>query len=419
MISESLLSQSLRGDSVTPIFLGPEDIPWLDRMIEEFTRYKGRRFGDLKERLKEPMPFSAPPFKKDLATLSLLRTLQRTDVADSNIDAKSPIKARLLRAALFRANHKLQDKQKAIIEVANSFQISPEILMNLLFSDLKAERLIDTSSLSNLTSLQLALQTNLSLVKALLARSKNVKIEIYGQCRPVIRQAKLKGLICVIETNETNETNQNTNPEVKPKTNPEMANGFRLMVSGPYSIFRHTLIYGRHLGELLPFLQNCDRFELEATCILKQQEKVLKLTSGAPLPPKKESKRFDSALERSFFREFSKMAIDWNLIREPEPIISGNGWIFPDFEIRNRHFLERRYFLEIVGFWHPDYLRDKLKKLQAAKLSNFIICVDRKYACGNSLDWQATGGHIFEFSKRINPAGILELISSPHPICGY
>ena len=72
-------------------------------------------------------------------------------------------------------------------------------------------------------------------------------------------------------------------------------------------------------------------------------------------------------------------------------------------------------FLEIVGFWHPDYLRDKLKKLQAAKLSNFIICVDRKYACGNSLDWQATGGHIFEFSKRINPAGILELISSPHP----
>ena len=407
MISESLLSQSLRGNSVTPLFLGPEDIPWLDRLIEEFARFKGRRFGDLKARLKEPMPFSALPFKKDLATLTLLRTLQPARTGDS----KSAIKARLLRAALFRTQCKLQDKEKAIIEVANCFQILPEILMNLLFSDLWAERLIEHNSISNLTALQLALQTNLFLVKSLLARSRNVKIEIYGQCRPVIRQAKLKGLICVIETNESK---QKTYGEMKLNSNTEMYNGFRLIVSGPYSIFRHTLIYGRHLGELLPFLQNCDRFELEATCLVKQKERVLKLTSGAPLPPKKESKRFDSQLERSFFREFSKLAIDWNLIREPEPIISGRGWIFPDFEIRNRRFPERRYFLEIVGFWHPDYLRDKLKKLAAAKLTNFIICIDRKFACGNSHEWQATGGHIFEFSKRINPASILELISSPH-----
>ena len=389
MISESLLLQSLRGNSVTPLFLGPEDIPWLERLIEEFARFEQRPYHELKDHLKQPLAFSAPPVKRELACLTIMKVLRQSETHTS----KNIIKARLARAALFKASHHYQNKEKAMSEVATRFEILPELLLKVLFSDLKAERLVKTNALAELDSHQLALLANLNLVKALLARSKGVKIEIFGQCRPVIRQAKLKGLICIVET-------------------AAMAKGFRLIVSGPFSIFHHTLIYGRHLGELLPFLQLCHQFKLEANCWIKGKERILRLSSGAPLPPANQSKKFDSLLEQKFFREFTKLTLDWDLIREPEPIVAGSSWIFPDFELRHRHYPERRWLVEIVGFWHPDYLAQKFNKLKASNLLNFIICIDRKYACGQSADWHSTGAQIFEYSRSIDVKILLKFISS-------
>ncbi|MCA9965577.1 MAG: DUF790 family protein, partial [Anaerolineales bacterium] len=35
----------------------------------------------------------------------------------------------------------------------------------------------------------------------------------------------------------------------------------------------------------------------------------------------------------------------------------------------------RRALIEIVGFWHPNYLRRKLEQVHAANLSNLILLV--------------------------------------------
>ena len=83
------------------------------------------------------------------------------------------------------------------------------------------------------------------------------------------------------------------------------------------------------------------------------------------------------------------------------------------FEIRHRKFPERRWYLEIVGYWRPNYLREKFAKIQDAAIANFIICIDKKNACGELTEWGATGAHVIEYSKLINPQKVLEFIQRP------
>jgi hypothetical protein len=61
-------------------------------------------------------------------------------------------------------------------------------------------------------------------------------------------------------------------------------------------------------------------------------------------------------------------------------------------------------------YWRPDYLRDKYAKLQAAKLENFILCIDRKNLCGSLDEWALPGAHLIEFSGHVDAAKLLSCI---------
>ncbi len=87
-------------------------------------------------------------------------------------------------------------------------------------------------------------------------------------------------------------------------------------------------------------------------------------------------KPFDSLLEQRFAKDFRRVAPDWDVIREPRPITSQSSIIFPDFELVHRHEPSRRLLLEIVGFWTPKYLEEKLERLRHTQLDNIILCID-------------------------------------------
>ena len=79
------------------------------------------------------------------------------------------------------------------------------------------------------------------------------------------------------------------------------------------------------------------------------------LKTGDPIFPSGEPRRYDSQLEERFARDFARLAAAWEVVREPEPVVVGRGLVFPDFALIHRTRTERRWLLEIVGFWTPDY----------------------------------------------------------------
>jgi predicted nuclease of restriction endonuclease-like RecB superfamily len=186
--------------------------------------------------------------------------------------------------------------------------------------------------------------------------------------------------------------------------------GVELEVSGPLALFRHTLVYGRALSALIPRVLWCNRFELRAECETSSTGAVatLSIRSGDPLRVGRELPAYDSQLEERFAKDFRKAAPSWTVVREPRPVEALGSLIFPDFELVHRHDPDRRWLLEIVGFWTPKYLEEKLRKLRAARLSRLVLCIDEERGCSDAeLPDDAL---IVRYRRRIDVRAVLALV---------
>jgi predicted nuclease of restriction endonuclease-like RecB superfamily len=123
--------------------------------------------------------------------------------------------------------------------------------------------------------------------------------------------------------------------------------------------------------------------------------------------PARELPAFDSKLEERFATEFAKLALEWEVIREPEPIALDDGLLFPDFELRRRTTGEH-YWLEVVGFWTPEYLAKKLAQLRSARLSKLILCIDVARQCDDA-ELQALGP-VVRFRRTIDVRAVIAII---------
>jgi predicted nuclease of restriction endonuclease-like RecB superfamily len=87
---------------------------------------------------------------------------------------------------------------------------------------------------------------------------------------------------------------------------------------------------------------------------------------------------FDSRMEADFAAEFQEKLGDargkWHLTREDEVLLLGDNVMIPDFAFTHKED-GRRALVEIVGFWHPEYLRRKLEKVRAAGRDDLILLV--------------------------------------------
>ena len=91
-----------------------------------------------------------------------------------------------------------------------------------------------------------------------------------------------------------------------------------------------------------------------------------------------ESVEFDSALEEAFYGAFASSSTGWAISREPEPLITGKWLYIPDFLLEKDGM---RVYVEIAGFWTPEYLRRKVAKLKEIKDRELIVLADEKTSC--------------------------------------
>ena len=55
-------------------------------------------------------------------------------------------------------------------------------------------------------------------------------------------------------------------------------------------------------------------------------------------------------------------------------LLLGDTVMIPDFALTHKR-LGQRVLIEIVGFWHPDYLRRKVEKVRAAHCQHLLLLV--------------------------------------------
>jgi predicted nuclease of restriction endonuclease-like RecB superfamily len=208
LLPEADLPLRVEGRDAFFDFLGPQDEPWLRVLLGELARFEGRRRRELAERLAEPLPCETPYFKRRAATRVLFGLWRRERVA-----ALPPVEAR---ARLFRAAGAAEAaRDEHLARVAASFEVEPRVLLESLFADLPGERVVRAPEPPPAVA-EVVLRTNLAVVQAALQRASTIELRVEGGVRPLVRLAKLRGLLCLA---------------VEPQ---------RLQLSGPFSLFRHT-----------------------------------------------------------------------------------------------------------------------------------------------------------------------------------
>jgi len=382
LLPDHLLNCRAAGSAVVPHFLAEHDHFWLRSLLEEYERFVGRPHRELTARLRQPLPCEAPPEKLKLAVEALLR-------AQRSGRTSAPVPPRRARAMVFaEAAHTTETSLAVLSRVAKTLGVTVGELRDSLFADLPGERLVEAPS-RPVSAVELALRTNLALVQRLLFRVKALRVDVEGHTRPLVRHAKWRGLICTV----VDRAGQG---------------GASLEISGPFALFRHTRLYGRALGELIPLLAWCSRFRLDADCVVDGRRRTLQLATGDPIFPATAPRQYDSRIEEQCARQFRRAAPEWDVVREPEPIAVDGTLIFPDLGLQSRSDPGRRWLLEVVGFWTPDYVSRNLALYRKALVGNLILCIDEARNCSDGD--LPPGARIVRFRRRVAPAAVLRAI---------
>jgi predicted nuclease of restriction endonuclease-like RecB superfamily len=374
--------------SYRPQFLDRRDEPWISALIDEYQRFEAEPNHLWKQRLKEPLPFNCPHRKLRF----VLKAFDELFPQEYLYQGK---KIRELRQELFTLAENFSNfgtsgrREQILSNFVNPLFIDAiqrgESLDTLLFADLPSEKRLGRVP-KEISMADIILAANTHLIRSIIQRSLRLDIKIRGQIRPIVRQALLRGLICVAKP-------------LQAQTEFDAI----VSLSGPLGLFRHARVYGRLLGEVIPFLPQCNRFSLHAFVPEGEQIRIWRIESGDPIRASS-IKKFDSQLERKFSAEFSKVAPDFDLVREPQAIMVDGRFMFPDFAIKHRTNPDCMWLLEIVGYWTETYLRKKLESLNRAKLDRLIICVSSKL--GSSDQWPKSA-QLVPFDRWINPKDVL------------
>lgn len=163
---------------------------------------------------------------------------------------------------------------------------------------------------------------------------------------------------------------------------PLAGGGYRVAVDGPISPFvKATRRYGRQFAAFLPALFLSQKWRMQATVRLPylDEDVTYQLDDEQPFSSHfKQSGLYDSQFEADFAAEFAARFGEergqWRLAREDEVLLLGDAAMIPDFSLTHKQD-GRRVLIEIMGFWHPNYLRRKLAKVKAANRKDLILLV--------------------------------------------
>jgi predicted nuclease of restriction endonuclease-like RecB superfamily len=253
-------------------------------------------------------------------------------------------------------------RQEIIQEAACQFETTVDILEETLYADRPAHYILRATG-KQWTPEELIERYNLELARGVLYWASQITIDAASSYKDLWRYIKYFKLM--FEAEEKAE------------------GGYTIKLDGPISPFvSSTIRYGRQMAVFLPALLLCEQWQLQATVHPPQSRHPLTYHLDYTSSLRSHFKRsgaFDSRLEADFAQEFEQKIGGkrghWQLKRESEILLLGDTVMIPDFTFVDDQDDSRKILLELVGFWHPDYLRRKVEKVRRANCSHLLLLV--------------------------------------------
>ncbi|HEX8847423.1 MAG TPA: DUF790 family protein [Pyrinomonadaceae bacterium] len=361
MLTADLARSWRRGGSIRPLYIPTDDADYLrdaTHLINLFHEHEGHARRDLDQVLEEYVG-TGTDYKILRGFIKLL-----TDRCDfETASAKEPLE---IRRALFRkarAHHPVtQDeslRSEVIREAAQELDCAPEVILEGLYADLPENQRLE--GFKALEARELLNLYNISQAQALLYHCVEMRLTVETQDPESYRE--LFGAIKAYRLIHTIKGSPQT--------------GYEVRLDGPVSLFQRSQKYGVQMAVFLPALLLCKGWRMRAEIaqsVAKGQESAFYELASSQ---KRLSSHYlsDPLAENSILEKFAanwgRSETSWELSPSREVIDLGESAFIPDFVLRRAD--GQQFYLEILGFWTPQHLAERLKEFEHAGFKNFIL----------------------------------------------
>ena len=437
MLTADLARSRTTDETVTPLFIDSDKEQYRQtarELIDLFDAHLGEPKGDLEDAIDE-LTVADTDYKIIQGLAKLLRD-------ESEFETIAPTEPREIRQRLFeKANERYpivrqptlgEDTQKLEIysAVADELGISLEECYTGMYADLEHNKQLvrfgnrvfedygnneSGSSTTHLTGQSddryrkdditagwLLDRYNLALAQAVLYDATEMRIRVWDHFGTVFSYVKLFGLMHRIYP---------VDAEGERVAGTDRADGYEAVLDGPASLFSQTRKYGIRLANFLPALPLCDRWEMEAAIATDRSSsrtRTFSLDHTDSLSSHYSTgTEFDSDVERTLANKWQRANTEWVLVREDDVLDLGGEIMLPDFAVE--HPDGRRALLEIMGFWTPEYLDEKLSKIRSANVDNLVVAVSERLDCAEE-DFGEAADRVLWFKSGIHVYDVVELV---------
>ena len=386
MLTADLAMSYRRGNRISPRYLQSDDPRHLQTAADLaiiVEQHRGRRRAELERALDEYIGVGT-----DYKILRGLIKLLTDRCEFETAGAKDPAE---IRRALFTkaaAYHPVvaddQLRQRLMAEVAAELECSPEDVMAGLYADLSGnQRLV---AFEEMSAEDLLDRYNLAQAQALLYRCSEMRLRIDqqepGVTRRLFAEIKAFRLIHAIRGNP--------------------ASGYDAQLSGPVSIFHRSQRYGVQMAVFLPALLLYPGWRLRAEIGTKTGAAFFELDSkqkqlrshyvADDLQP--QNPQITKLLE-----DFGKFDGEWIAQPSQEVIDLGESAFVPDLVFIREG--DEPIYLELLGYWTPRSLNERLKEFARAGFGNYAIAASEEMRCSRDAPSQLPP-NVIVYKKSLN-----------------
>ena len=378
MLTKDLLRVSRRGGGFQPEFAGRTHRPLAAKVLGTYQGHVGQR----RERLEAALE----DLETETEDFKLVRGFAKLLEREATFETDAPIPPERARRTAFEAAESVggddagagggvvteSERTTALERTADRLGVEPQTVETSMYADLE-ERQVLRSFDARWEPDELLAQYNLSLAQTTLFDATEVRVRTSD---PKALVSAVKRLRLMYEIR-------------KGGGNSEGPSEREVVVTGPDALFRRTRRYGTRFARLLRTVVKADAWTLEAEIDDRGTERTMHLSDADPVSvpgtdPVAEV-TYDSGVEADFAARFRSLGLDWELVREPEPLEAGARVMIPDFAFDWAHSDFRVYF-EIMGFWTPEYVEKKLDQIENLEDVELLVAVDESLGAGEALE---------------------------------
>jgi len=293
------------------------------------------------------------------------------------------------------------DRAAVIAEAAAALGATSEVVEQALYADLPDAHRLTAVDLPGPRSLVAAYEA--SGVQAVLLRAVEVRVRITGASpaayRALFRKLKFLRLLHRIE----------------PLAEKKSAEGYAIVIDGPFSLFESVTKYGLQLALAFPAIAACGRFVLEADVRWGKERRPLRFlvrSEGDDAGPGTADEGAPAPEVAAVLADLERLQTPWRARPATQVIdLPGAGVCVPDLELTHAPS-GRSVFVEVLGFWSRDAVWRRIELAARGLPVPLVFAVSKHLRVSEAALPADLPAALYVYARAMNARALLERVES-------